>query len=415
MKIGLTTTSFRWDQGAERFVINLTKGLLKAGQEVHVIGRLEKMNALEQFLDQLQPEEKRLFNFHRVKTIKATRYTNLVTYAYAVHKHLKKLDVDIVQGFGKSLGLDVFRPPTGTHKSFMLNLNRRLHLEPCTYQEFSIERRLLFDVAKTIVVNSNLSKNRILEVYPGVTTPIKIIPNMVDFTYWQQETAEDQRQEVRKELSIPDDAIVYLHVSTNFKNKGVPETLAALKMLENRVSKEVFDKIYLILVGDNNYKLDSEYADKIRIFPRTNEVRPYFYAADILLHPTLFDSFSNVVVEGLVCGMPVVTTTMNGAAEAIDHEKSGLIIDSKNAKPLADSMELLLNKTRREEMKQAASEKSLSYTPDAITNRYLELYKEVLEKDPVRRTDFTVKPWHALTERAVKKDFEEHFKQLKLN
>lgn len=63
MKIGLTTTSFRWDQGAERFVINLAKGLLLDGQEVHVIGRLEKMNAHEQFLDQLDANLQKRFFF----------------------------------------------------------------------------------------------------------------------------------------------------------------------------------------------------------------------------------------------------------------------------------------------------------------------------------------------------------------
>jgi len=51
MRIALTTTSFRQNQGAERFVINLAKGLLGAGEKVHLIGRLKKPRALEAFLN----------------------------------------------------------------------------------------------------------------------------------------------------------------------------------------------------------------------------------------------------------------------------------------------------------------------------------------------------------------------------
>ncbi len=412
MRIGLTTTSFRWDQGAERFVINLAKGLLLDGQEVHVIGRLEKMNAHEQFLDQLDANLQKRFFFHRVKTIKATKYLNLITFAKAVHHHLQQLDLDIVQGFGKSLGLDVFRPPTGTQKAFLLNLPKRPRMEPCTYQELAIERRIMFEGAKTVVVNSHLSARRIQQVYPGLPIPIEVIPNMVDFEYWQTERFLDQREKLRQEWGVPDDGIVFLHVSTAFKMKGVGETLDALKMLQSRLPAEQMKRIHLVLVGDSNFQLPPDTPPQVTIYPRTNEIRPYYFASDVLLHPTHFDSYSNVVLEGLICSMPVITSVMNGAMEALDEDVDGKIIDTVDGESIADAMISMLDNDKRDRMKAAAKQKSLQFTPESITQQYFALYQTLLRQPVTQQPDLSTKPWQAFLRRELKRDFFHHARNM---
>jgi len=411
MRIGLTTTSFRCDQGAERFVINLARGLLHAGHEVHVVGRLEKVNALAPFLDQLHPQAQKRFRFHRVKTIKASKYLNLITFTHGVHRHLKRLRLDVVQGFGKSLGLDVFRPHTGTHKSFMLSLAKKPSLEPCAYQEFAIEKRLLFEVAKAIVVNSRLSQNRLEAVYPGVPTPIRVIPNMVDFPYWQGPVPQEQGRILRRQWGIPEDGVVFLHVSTAFNYKGVPETLEALELLKTRLNDTQFRRIHLVLVGDSQYRPVRDLPERVRIFPRTHEIRPFYFASDVLLHPSHYDSYSNVVLEGLVCKKPVITSRQNGAMEAIDDGIDGRIIDQVKPALIADAMVALLDDTQRKSMSHAAGEKSLAFTPEAITNRYIDLYQELVEKYPNPNRDYAIKPWQAFISGAVKKDFLRRYRQ----
>ncbi|MBU2646433.1 glycosyltransferase family 4 protein [bacterium] len=404
----MTTTSFRWDQGAERFVINLAKGLLQDGQEVHVIGRLEKMNAHEQFLDQLDTEQRKRFWFHRVKTIKATKYLNLITFANAVHRQLQALNLDIVQGFGKSLGLDVFRPPTGTQKAFMLKLHKNPKMEPCTYQELAIEKRILFEGARTVVVNSHLSARRIREVYPEVPIPIEVIPNMVDFSYWRPEPFLDQREKLRQSWGIPEDGVVFLHVSTAFKTKGVYEALDALKILKSRLPATQMNRIRMVLVGDSNFKVPADIPDQITVFPRTNEIRPYYFAADVLLHPTHFDSYSNVVLEGLVCGLPVITSVMNGAMEAIDQDQDGRIIETVDPESIAEAIGFLLDDDRRKQMKVRARQKSLQFSPENITQQYVQLYQKLLEQPRQIQPDYSVKPWQAFLRKELKRDFRDH-------
>ena len=46
--------------------------------------------------------------------------------------------------------------------------------------------------------------------------------------------------------------------------------------------------------------------------------------------PTFYEPCANVVLEAMACGLPVMTTPLNGAAEFIDHQQSGLILSHGN-------------------------------------------------------------------------------------
>ena len=52
-----------------------------------------------------------------------------------------------------------------------------------------------------------------------------------------------------------------------------------------------------------------------------------FYAGgQVLALPTIYDPCSNVVLEALACGRPVVTTVANGASEFIHPGLNGAIL-----------------------------------------------------------------------------------------
>ena len=42
---------------------------------------------------------------------------------------------------------------------------------------------------------------------------------------------------------------------------------------------------------------------------------PYYAAADLYVHPTFYDPCSLVVLEAAACGLPIITSRYNGAAE----------------------------------------------------------------------------------------------------
>jgi UDP-glucose:(heptosyl)LPS alpha-1,3-glucosyltransferase len=51
------------------------------------------------------------------------------------------------------------------------------------------------------------------------------------------------------------------------------------------------------------------------------------------VHPTFYDPCSLVALEALACGLPVVTTRFNGAAELLTDGVDGLVIDTPHNVP----------------------------------------------------------------------------------
>ena len=89
-----------------------------------------------------------------------------------------------------------------------------------------------------------------------------------------------------------------------------------------------------IIIGKADPRPYYELADALQIRPfvtfagPTRKTTAFFHAADLLVHPTYYDPCSRVVLEGMLHGLPAVTTTFNGAAEVIDDGISGRVIES---------------------------------------------------------------------------------------
>jgi len=70
------------------------------------------------------------------------------------------------------------------------------------------------------------------------------------------------------------------------------------------------------------------YADSILFLGHVEKIESVFCASDMFILPTFYDPFSNVCLEAMACGLPVITTRLNGAAEIIEDKVSGIVVDS---------------------------------------------------------------------------------------
>jgi glycosyltransferase involved in cell wall biosynthesis len=61
--------------------------------------------------------------------------------------------------------------------------------------------------------------------------------------------------------------------------------------------------------------------------------------SSVLVLPTLCDGFGQVVTDALAHGLPVITTSNAGAADIVEHGKSGLIIPAADEDALAAALE----------------------------------------------------------------------------
>jgi len=65
------------------------------------------------------------------------------------------------------------------------------------------------------------------------------------------------------------------------------------------------------------------------------EVGAYFAAADVVVLPYVSATQSGVVQMAFGFGVPVITTQVGGLAEAVAHERTGLLVPPQDAVALA--------------------------------------------------------------------------------
>ena len=111
------------------------------------------------------------------------------------------------------------------------------------------------------------------------------------------------------------------------------------------------------------------------------DVVPYYAAADLYVHPTIYDTCSLVVLEAAACGLPVVTTCCNGAAELFHAgDDIVLIADPADDEAFAAAVRGLLDPAARRPIGDAARRTALTQTFDRNVDNILALYEEIVER-----------------------------------
>ena len=86
-------------------------------------------------------------------------------------------------------------------------------------------------------------------------------------------------------------------------------------------------------------------SDNIRIFPRSLsqlEMRQFYCLGDIVLFPSLDETFGLVSLEGMAMGLPVIGAKSGGVPEIIKHNQTGILVEPENAQYLAKAIERLI-------------------------------------------------------------------------
>ncbi len=362
MNLNLITARIDKSGGAERFARNLMRGLCRHDIRINLITRLKSTPAEDIY--KLFPEAAReKIRIFPVSSFKLSKTTNLLTFYFHVKHVLKSLPDGICQGFGKSFPLDIFRPPSGTNRAFVRRMGLSM-LNPSTFTELAVEKKIVTHCAR-VVLNSHFARTLFDEAYPEFGYKTSVIYNGVDTEFFCPGEPQDH----------PD--VTLLFVSNNFMLKGFDVLAEAAA----RASREI-PNLKILAIGQEPGPAENEIIDKhglgLRITCRSRaaDMREAYQSADILIHPTRHDAMSNVCLEAMACGLPVITTEFNGAAEVI--RQGGTVLSRLDAESLAAAITELSNPNRRTAAAAAARTEALEHGINQMADQYMALYSELL-------------------------------------
>jgi L-malate glycosyltransferase len=81
----------------------------------------------------------------------------------------------------------------------------------------------------------------------------------------------------------------------------------------------------------------------IKLNGATNAPENALRRCHVFVHPSLSEASSNVVLEAMATGLPVVATTAGGTPALVEHGRSGLLVPPGDSKALATALVSVLN------------------------------------------------------------------------
>jgi glycosyltransferase involved in cell wall biosynthesis len=240
----------------------------------------------------------------------------LARFAQRSAEMLPNWAVGPVLGFGRTYRQDIHRAGGGCHQVYSRLLPAAKQQRWKNQLELRLERKLYTggETAR-FVVNAERVREEIQTEYGVSADRIQVIHTGVDTSYFQP----GNKAAARAQLHAPE-APVLLFVSLDHRRKGLETALEALQRTSDA---------HLWIVGA---ALDSDWQRKIADLKLTSRVtchgaqsdlRPYYQAADVFLHPTRYDACANTVLQSLASGLPGVISSHDGAREFISHGVNG--------------------------------------------------------------------------------------------
>jgi glycosyltransferase involved in cell wall biosynthesis len=190
----------------------------------------------------------------------------------------------------------------------------------------------------------------------------------------------------RAELGLPADRQIILMVSALEPGKRVIEAMRAVASVPD---------VFLVVAGDGPLRDEVDRLAAERLpgrFLRTtfsHEQMPDLYrSADLFVHTKIQESFGNVYIEALSCGVPIVAHDDEVTRWILgDH---AMLVDTTSETALKNAIRNAL--TRPVEDAEAAAWAHARYSWEVVAGKYVDFFEDVLDRSGSSRAHPSAEP-----------------------
>jgi UDP-glucose:(heptosyl)LPS alpha-1,3-glucosyltransferase len=356
--------------GLEAWTAGLARYLLRQGHEVHVAATSFAAPDIA------------------ITPLRVGRSDLPSGFARNLERALAGVAVDVVHDVGYGWSADLFQPQVGSR---VINLERELRSRPRRARwrmlaspafrrwrrDLALTERRQLTLAKRIVAVSETVRRDLAQRYDIAPGKMLVIRNGIDVERFSPTLRAQFREATRAELGLGPE-VLFLAAAHNFQLKGLDTLLHALAGLGREPPAR------LVVAGNGaiaEYRAKAEqlgighlvtFAGQVDSMPRL------YAAADAFVHPTFHDACSLATLEALACGLPVITTRVNGAADGMQSGREGYVLDAPgDAEALRAAMVTLLAAEQRSACGLQARQLALASSFDANCAAIAAVYAEI--------------------------------------
>jgi sugar transferase (PEP-CTERM/EpsH1 system associated) len=202
---------------------------------------------------------------------------------------------------------------------------------------------------------------------------IRVVPNGIPLDQFHPDA--EARARVRRELGIPEDAVVVGTVARLVPEKDHP-------LLVRAISPLLGDKLRLVIVGDGPSRaetescIDAAVARYVTLTGARRDVPAMLASFDVFAMSSRTEGLPLVVPEAMASSLPVVSTAVGGLPGVVSPEV-GLLVPHGDAEALGRALGALASdpERRRALGERAASWARERFSLDRMTSEYEALYR----------------------------------------
>jgi UDP-glucose:(heptosyl)LPS alpha-1,3-glucosyltransferase len=342
MKVALSFPGCHRRAGVERVMFECARFLARGGHDVHVFAR------------EWERDPTVSINYHRVPSLAKPWFLAGTSYFTQCNRILDQSKFDVLNTHGCVCPTGGVQWVQSVHAAWLdrAKLHRRpfslarakqalnpAHRAILKLERLHFERRAYQKViATTEDVRADLKR-----AYDVPESDVVIVPNGFSPEEFSTARRLERRDAVRAWLGLNPDHLAMLFVANELERKGYETILSAMRVLAR-------PELRLLVVGRPSQARVKRIADAYGIADQvvacgpTGDVSEYHAASDLFVLPTQYEAFCLAILEALGSGLPVVTTNVPGARDAIVPDVNGLLIDDpRGHEALAAALARLLD------------------------------------------------------------------------
>jgi glycosyltransferase involved in cell wall biosynthesis len=220
-----------------------------------------------------------------------------------------------------------------------------------------------------------------MEEVDGIRQRVEVVYTGFDFE--KLAPNEDERKRIRREFGFGENDFVVGYIGNFAPGKGHLQLIEAF----SKIISDVRDG-RLFIVGRGNLAEVDEAVERFSLREKIvfagwrDDAAACLNAMDLFVQPSLSEAFSQVLIEAMGVGLPVIATNVGGASEVVTDGENGFLIEPNDTEAIHQKT---LEIYRSPELKRKialAGRKSVreKFTIEQMIDRQFELYKQWLNK-----------------------------------
>ncbi|MBC7876550.1 MAG: glycosyltransferase [Anaerolineales bacterium] len=252
------------------------------------------------------------------------------------------------------------------------------------------ERQVLRRADRTVVATM-AEQTQLRFLYKADNRKMVVIPPGVDTCHFYPIPADEAKQYI----GLKAENRMVLFVGRIEPLKGVDTLIQAMSHLD---LQGLHRPVHLAIIGGEVNARPEDITDEMArlqklcddlfmggmvvfLGKRGQDTLPYYYsAAEVVVMPSLYESFGMVALEAMACGTPVIASEVGGLGYLVQNGVTGYTIPDSEPDALSDKLSWLLGDANlRETMGLRAAQYALDYAWDKIAKQIVDVYNELVE------------------------------------